>query len=88
MVAAAKHSPLSSIRSILIDERVGSVTTDVVEGLDITFLVLDQNEVKVGEFESEVASDVWEAKSVSREKPVFGEDTAAFKVIEQRFCIP
>lgn len=88
MVAAAKHSPRSGIRSILIDDRVCSVPTDVVEGLDITFLVLDQNEVKVGEFESEVAANIWQAKSVSREKPVFGEDTAAFKVIEQRFCIP
>lgn len=61
---------------------------DVVEGLDIPFLVFHQNEVKVGEFEAEVAPDIWQAKSVSCQKPVLGEDTAAFKVIEQRFCIP
>lgn len=59
MVAAAKHSPRSSICSILIDERVCSVPADVVEGLNIPLLVLDQNEVKVGEFEAEVASDIW-----------------------------
>lgn len=58
MVAAAEHSPRSSIRSILIDERVCSVPADIVEGLDIPFLVFDQNEIKVGEFKAEVASNI------------------------------
>jgi hypothetical protein len=59
MVAAAEHSPRSSICGILIDERVCSVPANIVEGLDVPFLVPDQDEVKVGEFKAEVASNIW-----------------------------
>lgn len=61
---------------------------DIMEGLDIPLLVLHQNKVEVGQFEAEIASDIWQSKTVSREKPVLGKNTATFKVVEQRFCIP
>lgn len=32
--------------------------TYIVEGLDIPFLIFHQNEVEVGEFETEVAPDI------------------------------
>lgn len=58
MVAAAEHSPSSDVRSILVDDRICSMPADIVEGLDNPFLVLNEDEVKVGEFEAEVTSEI------------------------------
>lgn len=64
------------------------MTTHIMEGLDASLLVLDQQKVKAGDFESKVTSSFRQSDTMSSQKPVLGEDCTALKLIECRIRIP
>lgn len=71
MIPAAQDLFSSCIWLILVDERVCSMAADIVKRMDLSLLVLDQEEVESSYVKSQIAPRIWEAYAMGSQQPLF-----------------
>lgn len=74
--------------AIFIDNRIGSVSADVVECVHVALTVHAQEKGKAGLSEANVITSLGEAMPVSNKQPFLGKDGALLKFVHLRRAIP
>ena len=88
MISTAKNQLLPVVWTLLIENRISSMPTDIVKRLYMTIPVLDQKKVKPGDFEAAVAPRFGESESMRHEEPVFRKDGSTFQLVEEGLRVP
>lgn len=88
MVAAGKDELLALAAVLVLEDGVGTMATDVVEGVDLAFLVFNQEEVEAGHLEAKEATGLGETRTMGGHEPVLGEDGTLLQVEEGRLMVP
>lgn len=78
MVAAGEDV---SAALVFLDDGVGAVATDVVEGVDFLAAVHDDDEVVAGHIVTEEVARLLDSRAVGEEEPLAGEDGSSFELI-------
>lgn len=70
------------------NERKGSVATDVEQGIDIALSVLDDNEGVASDVVGDIVSGLFKLQAVRHEHPRLAEDGSSLELVEYGLPIP
>lgn len=67
--------------TLVLDDGIGAVAADVVEGVYTTLAVSNDDDVEAGQFTSEPVARLLETRAMGHEEPPFAEDGAALQLV-------
>ena len=88
MVAAAEDELLALAAVLILEDGEGTVATDVVEGVDLALLVLDQEKVEAGHLKAQEAARLGQTRAVGHHEPLLGEYGSLLQVEEGWLVVP
>ena len=88
MVSAAQDGSLALFRLLLVEDWVGSVSTHIMESLNVSLSVLDQEVIEASRLKPQKAAGLWQTEAVGDQQPALREDCAALELVESGTVIP
>lgn len=78
----------ASFTGLVFNDRVCTVSANIVEAVYVSFSVLDEKEGEVGVVERHIVARLLETQGVRDQDPLFGDDGSSLKLVQFRRSVP